>query len=97
MVITRVNSGSAAEKQGLSVNDEIIAINGYRVDKGDFEAMMATQGIGDSFEVLLSRDNILKTYTIEMGESKRVSYRYQPDFDDDSRERFNYWLRVDVK
>ncbi len=97
LVITTVYSGSAAEKQGLSVNDEIIAVNGYRVDKGDFEQMMATQNIGDVFKVLVSRDNLLKTYKVEMGANHRIKYTYQPNFNGNSRALFDYWLRVDVK
>lgn len=97
LIITTIYSGSAAEEQGLSVNDEIIAVNGYRVDKADFEDMMAKQNIGDKFEVIVSRDNLLKTYEIQMGQSNRVKFVYQPDFNGNTRELFDYWLRVDVK
>ena len=67
------------------------------MDKGDFEQMMATQNIGDVFKVLVSRDNLLKTYKVEMGANHRIKYTYQPNFNGNSRALFDYWLRVDVK
>lgn len=96
VIITTVYAGSAAEKQGLSVNDEILAVNGYRINKSDFEAQIGTFSAGDSFEVLISRDNIIKTYRIAMGENKRYRFTYTPKFDEKTRKQFNYWLRVDV-
>lgn len=97
LTITTVYSGSAAEKQGLSVNDEIIAINDYRVDKTDFENMLQTIKNGDKFEILVARDNIMKKYVISMGEKHKISFVYSPKFDTQSGPLFNYWLRVDIK
>ncbi|MBN4070910.1 M61 family metallopeptidase [Crocinitomix catalasitica] len=97
LMITGVDSGTAGEEYGLSVNDEIIAINGYRVNKGGFDAMMATLEIGDEFEVMVARDNIIKTYKVKMGSRKAKRYKYEIDFkDDDDRKRYQYWLREDT-
>ena len=95
LVISTVYLNSAAEQQGLSVNDEIVAINGFRMNSETFAEFMESIEIGDEFEILLSRDNILKTYTIKMGESKRYQYGYEPNFTDKSIEHFQYWLRID--
>lgn len=97
LIIKTVYAGSAAEKQGLSVNDEIVAFDNYRVDEYNFDDKVAVMEAGDSFELLIARDNILKTYTITMGEKKRTSYTYSANFDDKTKKQFNYWLRVDVK
>ncbi len=97
LMITRVDLGTAGEEYGLSVNDEIIAINGIRVNKADFDAMMTTLDIGDEFEVMLSRDNIIKTYTVKMGSRKARRYTYGIDFkDENDRKLYDYWLREDV-
>ncbi len=97
LIISTVYKGSAAEKQGLSVNDEIIAVDGYRVNKSDFEAMMSKKGNGERFEIVVSRDNIIKTYPMKMGENKRKRFSYANGFDEMTQKYFNYWLRVDVK
>jgi predicted metalloprotease with PDZ domain len=92
--ITSVFKGSAAEAQGLSVNDELIAVNGFRVDDAEFKLLTGNLKTGDEFEVLLSRDNILKTYTVKMGERNRKRFKYEANFDDKTQALFNYWLRV---
>ncbi len=92
--ITSVFKGSAAEAQGLSVNDEIIAVNGFRVDDAEFKQLTGNLKTGDAFEVLLSRDNILKTYTITMGERDTKRFKYETNFDEKTQKLFNYWLRV---
>ena len=97
VIISTVYSGSAAEMQGLSVNDEIIAIDGYRVDKSDFEDMLEMKNVNDSFEVMIARDNLIKTYTIKMGGHNRKQYKYSTDFNDQTKKQYDYWLRVDVK
>ena len=95
--ITSVFKGSAAEAQGLSVNDELIAVNGFRVDDAEFKLLTGNLKTGDVFEVLLSRDNILKTYTIKMGERDTKRYKYETNFDEKTQKLFNYWLRVTEK
>ncbi|MFT5823203.1 MAG: putative metalloprotease with PDZ domain, partial [Crocinitomix sp.] len=59
LIISTVYAGSAAEQYGLSVNDEIIAFEGYRVDQGDFSDFVQTKLAGDKFDLLIARDNIL--------------------------------------
>ena len=96
LVITGITAGSAAEEQGLSVNDEIIAINGYRVNQADFEKYVKILVPGDKFEILISRDNVMKTYQVEMGGKASKKYIFKPDFNDDNRKLFDYWLREDI-
>lgn len=95
LTVTQVVSGSAAEKGGISVNDELIAIDGYRVNKSSFDFMLKTFEAGDKFELTLSRDNLIKKYTITMGENKRDKYVKTTDFTDASKKNYDYWLRVD--
>jgi len=97
LIITSVFKGSAAEAQGLSVNDELIAVNGFRVDQAEFKLLTNNLKAGDEFEVVLSRDNILKTYTVKMGERDTERFKYETNFDDKTQALFNYWLRVTEK
>ena len=97
LIIRTVYAGSAAEKYGLSVNDEIIAFEGYRVDQDDFSDYVRTKLSGDKFELLIARDNILMSYEIIMGEQQRLKYVYSKNFDATTEKQFNHWLRVDVQ
>ncbi len=92
--INGIDAGSAAETGGLSVNDEILAINGFRVDKAAFDEFLAGLSVGDSFEILLSRDRVLKTYTIAMGSRKPLRYQFDQMTEADSRASF--WLRQTI-
>ncbi|MEX1002957.1 MAG: PDZ domain-containing protein [Crocinitomicaceae bacterium] len=97
LVVQTVYAGSAAEAQGISVNDEIIAINEFRVDQSSFTEMLDAFEVGDTFEVTLSRDNILLNYTIEMGARPHNRYSYGIDPTEASKKNFDYWLRVTEK
>jgi len=96
LVVDNVFSGSSAEKYGISVNDELISVDGFRVDSDKFSYYMSTKNIEDEFEVVLSRDEIIKTYTIKMGEREPVRYKYSLDLTSTTRQLYNYWLRVTV-
>lgn len=94
LIINNVYRNSSAEEYGLSANDEIIAVNGYRMDKGDFDAFIGTLSIGDTFHALISRDNLILEYDIVMGQQQRFSFTVEPIFDTTTRANFDYWLRV---
>ncbi|MBK9191886.1 MAG: M61 family metallopeptidase [Crocinitomicaceae bacterium] len=95
LIISGITAGSAAEEYGLSVNDEIIAVNGFRVDQTEFDTYIKTLNTGDEFEVLISRDNILKTYKIKMGGRASKKFTFDTKFTEDTKRNFDYWLRVD--
>ena len=97
LVVDNVFAGSAAEKYGISVNDEIISVDGFRVNSDMFSYYMSNKKIDDEFEVILSRDEIIKTYTVKMGERKPYRYKYALDLTSTTRPLYNYWLRVTVE
>jgi len=100
LTVQTVRSGSAAEKAGLSANDEIIALNGIRMNKNDFEKQLITISPDTSFEVLVSRDNVLISLQCDLQDYEtpkyQVAYPYHSTKEPDS-ERKNklrtYWLR----
>ena len=97
VIVKTVYRGSAAEAYGISVNDEIIAVNGFRVNKSDFDNWIDTFEIGDEFELTLSRDNIIKTYSVKMGSRVVNRYKKKANFTEENQKNFEHWLRVDVK
>ncbi|UKN02760.1 PDZ domain-containing protein [Paracrocinitomix mangrovi] len=97
LIVNTVYAGSAAEQQGISVNDEIIAVDGYRVDQEELSGIIGRKEVGDPIEVILSRDNIIKNYTIKLGGSNATRYQYDAAVEESYTKKFNYWLRVDLK
>lgn len=63
--ITKVNRGSSAYQGGLNVNDEIIAIDGFRVHN-DISDYISGRPIGDEVTILLSRDDLIQTITLPL-------------------------------
>lgn len=94
LIVNTVYAQSAAETYGISVNDEIIAINGYRVDQTDFTYYLSQMDMGDEFEVTLARDQIIKTYQVKMGKRTKIHYTYEFEQDETSQKLFDFWLRV---
>jgi predicted metalloprotease with PDZ domain len=95
LVVKRIVSGSAAEASGLSVNDEILAFNGYRVGQSRFNDYLGTLVKGEQFTLLVARDEILREIKAEMGEHTKSVYR--PVLSDNVKlvSLRNYWLRKD--
>jgi len=71
--ITRVYRGSSAYKGGLNVNDEILAIDGYRVHN-DISDYIDGRPVGDEISVLISRDDIIQTLTLPLIENGSTRY-----------------------
>lgn len=91
-IVRGITRGSSAEIMGLSVNDEIIALDNYRVDGTSFGTMIAKFGLNDTFELLVSRDNILMTLKGKMMEQTIPRFKLAVAGDEKKALR-EYWLR----
>lgn len=92
LMVKRIRANSAAENAGLSVNDEILSINGYRMDASKFSTFLSTMAPGDEFTLIVSRDDVLRVLEAKMGEHKQDRYDFILNNDEKSLAR--YWLRV---
>jgi len=93
VIVKSIRAGSAAEDAGLSVNDEVIACNGYRVDQAMFDAMMNGLALNEEAEVLLSRDEILFSSRVKITNYTRPQFFMTPTNNPTENFKFNYWLR----
>lgn len=94
VIVRSVRRGSAAEDAGISVNDEIIGCNGYRVDQKSLEATMNALNENDDIELLVSRDEILFSVRVNMTTYTRPQFKLAVDERFPKQELINYWLRV---
>ena len=90
-IIKSIRSNSAAEDAGLSVNDEIIGCNGYRVGKNDIESVMQSLENGDELELLISRDDIL--FSVEFKMTNRFKPKFYLTLTNEKPKLLNYRLR----
>lgn len=93
VVVRGIRSGSSAEDAGVSVNDEIIGCNGFRVSQGDFEAMMNSMSAGETASILIARDELLLELVVKMTNYERPSYKFVPLDDAKTNALKEYWLR----
>lgn len=92
-VVRGVRRGSAAEDAGLSVNDEIIGMNGYRIDKRSLESYFESAQTGDVMNFLFAREDQLFSVELTVTEWEQPKFKYSIDKAGSSEELFNYWLR----
>ncbi len=73
--VKNVRAGSPAYEQGVSAKDQIIALDGARVNKELFETLISDKKPGDVVHLTLFRDDNLRTLEIKLGGRVDVPYR----------------------
>ncbi len=77
-IISTVRRNSSAENAGLSPGDEIIAVDGVRVDSKALGELFDTMEEGDKIPMLISRDNILFEITVTVQNYEQPRYNLSP-------------------
>ena len=93
VIIKSIRSNSAAEDAGLSLDDEVIGCNGYRVDQAMLEGIMNGLEVNEEVELLLSRDEILFSVKVKITNYTRPQFILTPTNSVEEAAKFNYWLR----
>ncbi len=78
LIITQLDKNYGAYQGGLNVHDEIIAIDGFRATK-DYIKIYEHKKIGDTINVMVSRQGTIKIYTITLTQDVRKKYKIQID------------------
>lgn len=97
--ITSVSRNSGAWNAGLNVHDELIGINGYRIDEqgNEMDRILGGASVGDEITVLVSRDGVIKEFKVTLPESKRADYVIEP-MPNATKEQISIrkiWLSID--
>ena len=75
-IVKSVARGSSTWEGGLNVNDELIAIDGYRVES-DISPLISGRAIGDKVLVTVVRDGKLMELQIPIVADKSVRYQFK--------------------
>ncbi len=83
MYLSQVARGSAAWNGGLNVNDEILSIDSYQVNKTStgFTEMLkyiSEKEVGDKVKVSINRDGLAKVIEVSLGRNPNVRYSVRP-------------------
>jgi predicted metalloprotease with PDZ domain len=78
IVVKDVRAGSPAYDQGLNAKDKIIALDGARVDKETFAALIAAKPPGTTVRITVFRSDDLRTFEIKLAGVVDAPYRIVP-------------------
>lgn len=80
LIVQNVIRGGGAWNAGINVKDELIAVNGYRIDAAgkELDRVIQATNIGDILKVLVSRDGIIQELTVKIQASKMGKYTFMP-------------------
>ncbi|MFC6999391.1 M61 family metallopeptidase [Rufibacter roseus] len=95
-VITTVTRNGSAWQAGLNVNDEIIAVNGFRVTD-DINKSVPAYEVGDVMELVISRAGQLMVIPVKLHKNETVRYRAEKEATLTAEQRKNYqdWQDID--
>ncbi len=80
IVVTGVTRGTGAWDGGINVRDEIIAVNGERLDANgrELNRLMQTAAIGDELAILVARDGKIRELNITLGKDNKGAFSIVP-------------------
>jgi predicted metalloprotease with PDZ domain len=94
--VSNVLPGSLAEKEGLNMEDEIIAIDGIKADYQTSEAKLTELKPGEEVNLVLFHDKELKKVTLRQSSGNETNYRIEKISNPTELQKsiFESWLDV---
>jgi predicted metalloprotease with PDZ domain len=93
VMVKGIRAGSCAEDAGISVGDEILGCNGFRVDQAMLEGMINGLNTSETAELLVARDEKLFSVKVKMTNFRKPQFQFQQELGGKNEGLFNYWLR----
>jgi len=99
VTVTRVPAGTPAYEQGLNAKDQILALDGVRVNQELLETLIRQKPIGSVVRLTVFRNDDLRTLEIKLGSRVIVPYRiFQlPSRTDLQRQIYESWMSPTVQ
>jgi predicted metalloprotease with PDZ domain len=95
IVISSLRRGTPAYEAGFNVDDEILAVAGYRVRAEQWPARLEAYPAGETVDVLVARREKLITLKLKITADATPSWRLEvrPDANDEQKAHLKAWLR----
>ncbi len=95
LVISGVERDSAAWQAGISVQDEILALDGKRASSKSLRQVLESAKPGDKIRVLVSRRDVVCEKEVVLGKKSEADFTIKPMVNPDAlqSETLNAWLR----
>lgn len=91
VMVKSVRFGSSAEEAGISVGDEIIGCNAYRVDQSMLEGMLNGLSNLEACDLLIARDELMFSVHVTIRNFKKPQFLLTKS--SSNEKRLHYWLR----
>ena len=99
IMVTAVSRGTGAWDGGINVRDEVVAINGERLDTGgkELSRIMQAAAVGDVLNILVSRDGRMRELAITLKEETKGVFDIVPlpDASAAQQQLGRKWLALD--
>jgi len=94
IVIKDVRAGSPAYDGGLNAKDKIIALDGARVDKETFAALIAAKPPGTTVRITVFRSDDVRAFNIQLAGVVDAPYRIVPlpNASDEQKRIYEAWI-----
>jgi predicted metalloprotease with PDZ domain len=97
LVVTQVRRGTPAHEAGINVDDEIVALGGFRVRAEQWDRRLDAFAPGETTAMLLARREALIALDVTFACEPARQWRLEPDpqATEDARARLSAWLAPD--
>jgi predicted metalloprotease with PDZ domain len=93
LVIEKVFAGGTAYESGLNAKDEILAIDGIRVNSGNLKEVLKYYSEGDEANALISRSGFIKEIKLKfLKPMPKYKIKETEDINDEQRKYLEKWL-----
>lgn len=94
LMVTQVKRGTPAYEAGLNVEDEILAIDDYRVPPDGIESRLKNYRPGEKAALLVARRERLTRLPVTFGEKPKEKWKLEarPDATEEQKARLAAWL-----
>lgn len=94
LLVTQVKTDTPAFQSGLNVGDELIAIDGYRVEARELDDRLAQYRPGDDLKLLVSRRDRISEVPLKAGEAPEETWELEvdPDAGKKQAKRLAAWM-----
>jgi predicted metalloprotease with PDZ domain len=95
LIVTAVERSTPGERAGINVDDEILAVSGYRVRPEQWPSRLENYKPGEPVEVLVARHEKLITLPLVITQDKPAAWSLEvrPDATPDQKARLAAWLK----
>jgi len=93
LIITKVIDGGSAYESGLSFRDEIISVNGFRVNEEILKNIFSDKKPGEVLKLILSREGIIKKISVTLLKPiPKFKIKRMENISDEQDKIFKKWI-----